>query len=94
MPDFDGGVYITKYAQSTSIDYNNGTITQAKITLTITKEDPIEYTIYLSANGGTNWEEVSDGVLYTFVNTGTDLRWKIVGAGNFSITNITINSYH
>ena len=32
---------------------------------------------YLSADGGSNWEEVTSGVEYTFINAGSDLRWKV-----------------
>lgn len=84
----------TKVAYSTSIDYNNGTITQAKLTATITSGS---FNILLTANGGANWEIATNGVLHTFTNTGTDLRWYmaptfISPAGK--VTNIEITDYH
>jgi hypothetical protein len=91
---YEGGIYVYKEAISTSIDYNNGTITQAKLTATISSTDVYLANFYLSANGGVNWEEVQNGVAYTFSNTGTDLRWKITGSGPFQITNLIVESYH
>jgi hypothetical protein len=79
--------------QSTSVDYANGTITDAKITVVI---DSGTFTLQLSANGGTNWENATSGVLLHFTNTGTDLRWKITeaGASTGKITSIVISNYH
>ena len=79
--------------QSTSIDYNNGTITTA--TMTVTKSSGT-FTYALTANGGTNWETVTSGVAHAFTNTGTDLRWKVTesGGGTGTITKIEINAYH
>ncbi|MHA1737867.1 MAG: hypothetical protein ACTSWD_04720 [Candidatus Heimdallarchaeota archaeon] len=77
-------------AVSSSVDYNNGIITQATLTATFTGDTP---TFYMSADGGDNWEEVTSGVAHTFVNTGTDLRWKAEGAGT-TITKVKIASYH
>jgi hypothetical protein len=88
-------------AQSTSIDYNNGTITTAKMTVLAPAGG--DYEFYMSANGGANWELVSTdetainlGVIYNFTNTGTDLRWKIkyVDIGVGTITDVTIDNYH
>lgn len=80
-------------AKSTSIDYNNGTITAATMTVTITSGT---YNLEMTANGGTNWESCTNGVAHTFSNTGTDLRWRITenagGAG--VITKVVISSYH
>lgn len=84
-------VFSETQGQGSSIDYNNGTITQAKMTVTYSGFGPIA--LYLTANGGSNWEAVSNGVLHTFSNTGTDLRWRIVGFGN-TITGISIINYH
>lgn len=90
MTDFFPGVYTFKTAQSISVDYNNGTITHAKMTVTSTGSGNL--TLYLTADGS-NWEEVVNGVLYAFTNTGTDLRWKIEGSGK-TITLIKIEDYH
>ena len=76
--------------QSTSIRYNDGTISSATLTATI---DSGSFDFYMSADGGTNWESVSNGVTYTFANTGTDLRWKIVenASSTGKITKIVIS---
>ena len=33
----------------------------------------------ISANGGGDWEEVSNGVAHTFTNTGSDLKLQVTG---------------
>jgi hypothetical protein len=74
---------------SKSIDYNNGLITQAKLTAT---ESSGSFTYYLTADG-TNWEEVTNGVIHTFTNTGTDLRWKAITTGG-TLTQVKVEDYH
>ena len=71
--------------------YNNGTITQARILSTNTGTFIYE----LSADGGLNWEVVTNGVTHIFTNTGIDLRFRITesGASTGTITNILIDSY-
>ena len=83
-------IEVFKTQQSKSIDYNNGTITQARMKVTYTGNGNIA--LYLTADG-VNWEEVTNNVLYFFTNTGTDLRWKIEGSG-VTITKIEISDYH
>jgi hypothetical protein len=62
-------------AYSKSINLNNGTITKATLTATIVSGTNFEY--FLSPDGGVNWEQVTNGVEYTFTNSGNDLRWRI-----------------
>ena len=85
-----GGAWIYREAISGSIDYNNGTIIRAKMTVTATGDGTVRY--WLTADGS-NWEEVTSGVTHAFKNTGTDLRWKITGSGK-TITEIKIEGYH
>ena len=87
--DFGAG----EIGQSLSIDYANGTITTATMTVTISSGT---FTLALSANGGSNWETVTSGTAHAFSNTSTDLRWKITesGASTGKITQIVISSYH
>lgn len=99
MPDFEIDSYINRFAESKSIDYNNGTITQVRVKVTVAETDYTpNFILYLSANGGVSWEVVKDGFsttftqTYIFTNTGTDLRWKLVGTGR--ISEIIIDSYH
>jgi len=84
---------VNQFGQSTSVDYNNGTITNATLTATGYNAN---FTLYLSANGGTNWETTSNGVSHTFSHTGTDLRWKIVltSGSSGTITKVKISNYH
>lgn len=86
--DFTSG----EVAYSSPIDYNNGTITDATLTVTI---DSGSFDLYLSADGGSNWESVSSGVAHNFSNTGTDLRWRIDenAASTGSISLITLEDY-
>lgn len=64
--------------QTTSIFYNNETITDAEINI---NEDNItnsgNLTYYLSANGGSDWESATLNSSHIFTSTGTDLRLKI-----------------
>ncbi len=79
-------------AQSESIDYNNSTITTAKLTST---EASGSFDYEMTADGS-NWESVTSGTAKTFSNTGTDLRWRATenAAGTGEISNILIESYH
>ena len=77
-------------AVSTSIDYNNGTITSA----TLTANTSTNLTFYLSADGGNHWESTTSGAVHTFSNTGTDLRWKATASGNVTLASISIGGYH
>lgn len=74
-------------AISKPIYLNEETITSAKITLTT--EGAGSVTPSLSADGGTTWEEVTDGVSHTFTTTGTDLRWRLVGT-NINVTSVEV----
>lgn len=69
-------------ATSSSIFLNNETLIQVVFNATETKfgNDTIRY--FLSSDGGSNWEEITLGVLHTFTIQGTDLRYKVVFAGN------------
>lgn len=69
---------------SQSIFYNQETISVAKIVLT----GQIDYaSIELSADGGSNWESVTNNVQHTFTNQGQDLRYRITASGG----SVTVN---
>ena len=80
-------------AQSSSIDFNNGTITTATLTST---EVSGSFDYEMSANGGSNWEAVTSGIAKTFANSGTDLRWRATesAASTGEISEINITGYH
>ena len=79
--------------RSSSIDFNNSTISQA--TATFTESGAGTPTFYLSADGGSNWETVTSGVAHTFSNTGTSLKWRIDSASDTTtVTKVAIGSYH
>ena len=79
-------------AESTSVDYNNGTITTATLTST---EVSGSFTYELTADG-TNWEEVTSGEIKSFLNPGSDLRWRATesGASTGEITKLILSDYH
>ena len=80
---------VDKIEQSTSIDFDNGTITQATLTST---EVSGNFTYEMTANGST-FETVTSGVRHFFTNTGTDLRWRAT-ASTGEISNIKVEGYH
>jgi len=92
--DDDGSILFTsgQIAQSSSIDYNNGTITSAKLTST---EDSGSFDYEMTADG-TNWESVTSGTSHTFSNTGTDLKWRATenNSSTGEISKIIIQDYH
>lgn len=76
-------------AQSNSIDYNNGTVSSAKMTVTGGTSD-CDY--YLSANAS-DFEEITSASTHTFTNTGTSLKWAVVGY-NATITRLIVEDHH
>ena len=72
-------------AQSTTLA---NTFTISKATLTVDNDSNL--TLEMSANGGTNWETVTNGVQKTFSNSGSDLLFRLTAAGVASIENIQI----
>ncbi|GAG82964.1 unnamed protein product, partial [marine sediment metagenome] len=83
----------TGQAKSSSIDFNNSTITTATLTST---EVSGSFDYELTADGGSNWESVTSGTAHTFSNTGTDLRWRATenAASTGEISQVTLTSYH
>ena len=65
-----------------------GTSTVSFATLTVSNATNL--TLYLSANGGTNWEAVTNNKQHFFTNTGNDLRFKIEASGAATITSLRI----
>lgn len=80
-------------AQSSSFDFNNGTILTARL---ISTEVSGSFDYELSADGGSNWEVVTSGTKHIFTNTGDDLRFRITenSASTGEISNIKIDEYH
>lgn len=91
--DDDGSITFTsgQIAQSLSIDFNNSTITSAKLTSTEVSGD---FDYEMTADG-TNWESVTSGIAHTFTNTGTDLRWRVTenNSSTGEISQIKIEEY-
>jgi len=90
--DYNVSFTAGQIAESLPIDYANGTVTKA--TMTVTKTSGT-FTYQMTADG-TNWETVTTGAEHTFVNTGTDLRWRVTesGASTGAITKVEIDITH
>jgi hypothetical protein len=72
--------------QSTLI-YKNNHIYQ-KATLTVTGSEIDDDTFYLSGDGGSNWESVTNGTEHTFTNISSGaIKYKIVGGATTSTIN-------
>lgn len=91
--DTEGELNLTngEIAQSNEIAYATGTITSAKIIATASAGDISDLAFQLTADGGSNWENVTHATEHTFTNTGTDLRFKITASGNVTITKVTVS---
>ena len=74
--------------QSKSIALNIGeTIVDAGIYIdTSALSDVNDFQWYLTADGGTTWEEVTLNQNHTFTTTGDDLRYQIIGNEGAVIT--------
>jgi len=79
-------------ALSSSIDYNNSTITKATLTST---EVSGSFTYEMTADN-TNWEEVTSGVSHIFSDTGTDLRFRATenATSTGEISKIIVSDFH
>ena len=79
-------------ALSTSIDFNNGTITTATLN-SIEVSGSFDYEMTAD---GSNWEAVTPGTPHTFINPGSDLRWRATenAASTGEISQITATNYH
>lgn len=74
--------------QTKSIALNVGsTIVNARVVVdTDALSDEADFSWYLTADGGTTWEEVTLNDLHTFTTTGDDLRLQILGNPGATIT--------
>jgi len=73
-------------AISKEIYMNEENITSAK--LTAVDNGSIYY--QMSADTGSNWEDVVNGEFHTFQSTGQTLKWKASSTGGASISSIEI----
>ena len=75
--------YFQLHPQYLSVYFGSTTLTQATLDCEETKWNPNDVIFYsLSANNGSDWEEVIKGVAHTFIKTGSNLLVRIVFAGN------------
>ena len=61
---------------SNQLAYFSENLVSAKLTATNHIPEGTTITYYLTANNGTDWEEVTSGVLHEFLNAGKTLRYK------------------
>lgn len=67
---------VSQYGQSLQMNTQYGKITAS--TLSVTEDlNGQSANYFLSADGGLHFESVTPGVAHTFVNQGSDLRWRI-----------------
>ena len=65
--------------QAQSIKINSkGYVDHATLTAVDNNPDNTDIKYYLSADGGSHWEEVSLGIEHSFINPGFDLRWRTI----------------
>lgn len=70
-------------AESTSIfTIPNGTISSATLDFNAWAPTGTFIELFMSADGGLNWETTSAGLLNNFTNPGRDLRWRVVLYGD------------
>lgn len=78
-------------AQSLSIFKNLQNVVNAQIDITFETGSSSNVTVQLSPNGGSNWETVTVGTLYSFTNTGQDLRYNITASDTVDISLIQVS---
>lgn len=79
----------TQYASSTKV-WNNGK--PRSVTMTVTSTGTLGL-LYVSADNGTTWETVTNGVSHTFTTiSNAGIRWKAYGgAGGCVITKVQLD---
>lgn len=80
----------TEVAVSNEVALANGTISTATITATLSSGVITDLAFELTANGGSNWENVTHATQHNFTNTGTDLRFRITASGTVVVTFLKI----
>lgn len=80
----------TEIAVSNEIAYNHGTITKALLTVAISSGNLSDLSFELTADGASNWENITHASQHTFTNTGTDLRFRITASGTVTVTSIRV----
>lgn len=81
-----GGAFFPKIVESRRIYANDETITSAKLTATTTGD----VSFALSADDGSNYENITSGSTHNFTNTGKYLKWKAILNPGATITNIEV----
>ena len=92
--EFEGEFQSISLYESGSIALNDGNVLRATFKLnTNALSDPTVFLFYLSNDGGTTWNQVTLNREYTFLNTGQDLRYRIVAPEGESINLAPGNGY-
>lgn len=88
----DGTLVFTsgEVAQSKIIAKDTRTFVQATITATASSGSTGDLAFQLSADGGSTFENVTQGSLHTFTTTGTEISFKITASGSVTLSRITV----
>jgi len=82
-----GGYQLPGLAQSITIDSSTSNINKATLTATENNDAGASVTYEMSADGGSNWDNVTSGVeLPSFSNPGSDLKWRATLNGSITAT--------
>jgi len=84
---FSGAIGVdTAVSERVGPSDDSQTVVSAKLIVDDSDSNLSSATLYLSADSGSNWEEVTNNTWHNFTNTGNDLRWKIF----ISLTPLTV----
>jgi len=81
----------TEIAQSNPVAYADGTIVRATLSMNFSSGSSGLILSELSANGGNNFETVTNNVSHLFTNTGSSLIFRLTSSGTAVITNLNID---
>ena len=90
--DLGGLKYGNASVQSSTIQSFTSSISSARLDVDYNAPTNTIAKFYLSANGGTNWEEVQDNIAHVFTTQGTDLRWKTDVSSTEEVDDGTLNT--
>ncbi len=91
------GLYATSSemrVQSKQVNVGSGRVYKATLTATDSQPAGTSIKYYISADNGTNWQQVSSGVEASLAVTGNALKWKAVFSGGMTtptLSQIAIN---
>lgn len=76
---------------SKSIAYNDGNVTKATMMSVVSSGSIVDLVFNLSADGGSNWESVTDSTEHVFSASGIDLRFKMTASGDVVVSDVQVS---